>query len=97
VGFYFNLRKKTNKLFSTSLYKMDYLIEDRRNPPPFIKKKLVQVPEAYYDFIDIFSKAASDLLPPHRSYDYKIILEKENILTYSPLYKMSLKKLKILK
>jgi hypothetical protein len=29
VGFYFNLRKKTNKFFSTSLYEVDRLIENR--------------------------------------------------------------------
>jgi hypothetical protein len=47
--------------------------------------------------MDIFSKAASDILPPHRSYDHKIILEKENTLTYSPLYKISLEELETLK
>jgi hypothetical protein len=97
VGFYFNLRKKTNELFSTSLYKVDRLIEDYRNFLFFIKKELAQVPEAYHDFINIFSKVASDLLPPHRSYDYKIILKKENTLTYSPLYKISFKELETLK
>jgi hypothetical protein len=97
VGFYFNLRKKTNELFSTSLYEVDRLIEDRRNFSPPTEEELAQVPEAYHDFIDIFSKAASDLLPPHRSYDHKIILEKENTLTYSPLYKISLEELEILK
>jgi transposase InsO family protein len=97
VGFHFNLRKKTNELFSTSLYEVDRLIEDRRNPPPPTEEELAQVPEAYHDYMDVFSKAASDLLPPHRSYDHKIILEKENTLTYSPLYKMSLEELETLK
>jgi hypothetical protein len=97
VGFYFNLRKKTNELFSTSFYKVDRLIKNRRNSSPPTEKELAQVPETYYDFIDVFFKAASDLLPPHRSYDYKIILEKENILTYSPLYKIFLEELEILK
>jgi hypothetical protein len=76
---------------------VDRLIEDRYNPSSFIEEELAQIPEAYYDFINIFFKTASDLLPPHRSYDYKIILEKENILTYSPLYKISLKELEIFK
>ena len=97
VGFYFNLRKKTNELFSTSLYEVDRLIEDRRNFSPPTEEELAQVPEAYHDYMDVFSKAASDLLPPHRSYDHKIILEKENTLTYSPLYKMSLEELETLK
>jgi hypothetical protein len=97
VGFYFNLRKKTNKFFSTSFYKIDYLIENRRNFSPLIEEELAQVPEAYHDFINIFFKTASDLLSSHRSYDHKIILEKENILIYNPLYKMFLKELEILK
>jgi hypothetical protein len=97
MGFYFNLRKKTNELFSTSFYKIDRLIKNHRNSPPPTEEELAQVPEIYYDFIDILSKAASDLLPPHRSYDYKIILEKENTLTYSPLYKIFLEELEILK
>ena len=97
MGFYFNLRKKTNELFSTNLYKIDRLIKNRRNFLPSTEEELVQVPEIYYDFIDIFSKAASDLLSPHRFYDHKIILEKENILTYSPLYKISLEELETLK
>jgi hypothetical protein len=40
VGFYFNLRKKINELFSTSLYEMDRLIEDRRQSLLFIEEKL---------------------------------------------------------
>jgi hypothetical protein len=97
MGFYYNFKRRTNKLFSTSLYKIDRLIEDRLNFFLSIKKELAHVPEAYRDFIDIFSKTVSDRLPPHRSYDHKIVLEKENTLTYSPLYKISLEELETLK
>jgi hypothetical protein len=97
IGFYYNFKRRTNELFSTSFYKIDRLIKDRLNLSSPIKKKLAYVPEAYRDFMDIFSKIASDRLPPHRSYDYKIVLEKENILTYSPLYKISLEELETLK
>jgi hypothetical protein len=97
MGFHYNLKRRTNELFSTSFYEIDRLIENRLNSFSPIKKKLVHVPETYRDFIDIFSKAASDRLPPHRSYDYKIALEKENILIYSPLYKIFLEKLETLK
>jgi hypothetical protein len=55
------------------------------------------VPNNYKDFIDIFSKIESDKLPPHRSYDYKITLKSDNILKYSPLYKISIKELETLK
>ena len=33
------------------------------------------VPEAYQDFSDLFSKAKADTLAPHRPYDLKIALE----------------------
>ncbi|KAI1000212.1 hypothetical protein K3495_g7982 [Podosphaera aphanis] len=54
-----------------------------------------QVLEHYPDFSDVFPKAESDVLPPHRSYDHKIVLEGEGekALKYSPLYKMSLEEL----
>ena len=47
------------------------------------------MPKEYSEFKDTFSKAASDKLPPHRPYDHKITLERENDLGYSPLYKMT--------
>ena len=47
----------------------------------------------------MFSKAKSDILPPHRSYDHKIVLEEDTkkLLKYSPLYKMSLDELEAIK
>jgi hypothetical protein len=62
VDFHHNLKNENNELFSTSLYEIDRIIEERRNILAFIKKKLAYVPEAYKDFIDIFFKAASDKL-----------------------------------
>ena len=47
------------------------------------------LPKRYQDLKHIFSKAASDKLPPHRPYDHKIELEAENTLSYCPLYKQS--------
>ena len=32
-------------------------------------------PEKYYDLFDVFSEKNSDMLPFHRKYDHKIILE----------------------
>ena len=45
----------------------------------------------------MFSKAASDQLPPHRSYDHRIPLESENTLGYSPLWHQSTDELKAIK
>ena len=46
-----------------------------------------KLPYRHWKFKDIFSKAASDILPPYQPYDYKIEIEpdKEDTLGYSPL------------
>jgi hypothetical protein len=97
VDFHYNLKIKDNKLFSINLHKIDRIIDNRRDFLVFIKEELAYVPDAYKDFIDIFLKTAFDKLPPYRSYDYKITLESENILKYSLLYKISIKKLETFK
>lgn len=57
------------------------------------------VPSKYSDFYSVFSKEESNKLPPHRPHDHKIVLEPgaEKELTYSPLYKMSLTELEVVK
>jgi hypothetical protein len=57
------------------------------------------IPDKYADYTHVFSKAESDILPPHRPYDHKIHLEAdgEKALKYSPLYKMSLEELETVK
>jgi hypothetical protein len=97
VGFYYNLKNADNELFSTSLYKIDRIIDKGCYSIIFIKKELAYVPNIYKDFIDVFFKIESDKLPPHRFYDYKITLENDNILKYSPLYKIFIKELETLK
>jgi hypothetical protein len=47
--------------------------------------------------MDVFFKQASDTLPPHRSYDYKIELEDDHSLGHASLYKISLEKLQAAK
>jgi len=50
-----------------------------------VKQKL---PHQHWKFKDVFSKAVSDILPPYQPYNHKIKikLDKEDILSYSPLY-----------
>jgi hypothetical protein len=57
------------------------------------------IPDKYMDYTYVFSKKESDLLPPYRLYDYKIELESdsEKSLKYSPLYKISIEELEIVK
>jgi hypothetical protein len=57
------------------------------------------VPDLYIKYINVFLKAASNILPPYRIYNYKIQLKKEvkGNLRYSPLYKITIAKLKAIK
>ncbi|KAI0993957.1 hypothetical protein K3495_g14228 [Podosphaera aphanis] len=41
-----------------------------------------KIPSNYHNVLDVFSKVASDVLPPNRIYDHKIELEKDNALKY---------------
>jgi hypothetical protein len=99
-----NYRQADNKLFSTSLYELDYIINKKKKTHSntisivLIKENLSRLLIIYTRFIDIFSKLILDQLLLYRSYDYKIILEsdkKEPI--YSLLYKISAKKLEAMK
>jgi transposase InsO family protein len=60
------------------------LLEISESSPPALT-----MPLAYAEFSDVASKEASNVLPPHRTYDHKIQLEGTNTLGYSPLYKMT--------
>ena len=55
------------------------------------------IPEEYYDFLDVFSRAESDKLPPYRLYDHKIDLIPGKEPGYGPLYGMSQAELRVLK
>jgi hypothetical protein len=52
---------------------------------------------SYCLYIEDFSKAALDVLPPRRSYDHKIKLEADHTLGYRPLYSHSTEELIVLK
>ena len=88
-----------NEVFSTSLYEIDRILDDRAEDTTTedTPTKVPTIPAAYSEFEDVFSKEASDILPPHRTYDHKITLDKPNTLGYSPLYKMSVTELKEVK
>ena len=47
------------------------------------------VPEAYWDFSDVFSKAKADTLAPHRPYNLKITLEDGAMPPQPPIYSLS--------
>jgi hypothetical protein len=75
IGFHFNIYQRDNKVFITSLYKIDQIISEKEEgPAKETDKELVK----YLLFIyllghkDAFLKVALDILPPHQTYNYKI-------------------------
>jgi len=97
IGFYQNLKRPNTVAFITSLYEIDQIIKDKEalacnqlsGESKLTDKELVEqkLPYQYQEFKDVFSKAVSNILPPHWPYDYKIEIkpDKENTLSYSPL------------
>jgi hypothetical protein len=91
---HYNLRTPDNEVFRTSLYEIDQMLEpDQEETEELLEK----VPKEYHSYLDVFSKAASDTLAPHRPYDHKIELESPNNLGFSPLYKMTTEELETVK
>ena len=89
IAFYFNIYRKDNEVFITSLYEINRIINEREEEiAKETDKELVKrlFPTIYVRYKGAFSKAALDELPPYRTYDYKIQLEANYSLGYSPLY-----------
>ena len=58
---------------------------------------LLDVPEEYHDFTDVFSKAKADTPAPHQPYDLKITLEDGKEPPQPPIYPLSTSELKTLR
>ena len=97
IGFHQNLVQPNTIAFTTSLYKLNRLIEEKealahnqlnRKKTEFMDEELInqKLPNWYKEFKDVFSKAVSNTLPPHQLYNHKIKikLDKENTLGFSP-------------
>ena len=68
IAFYFNIYRRDNKVFTTSLYKIDWIINKREEEQvEEIDKELVKhlLPTIYTGYKDVFLKAALDKLPPY--------------------------------
>ena len=111
-AFYLNMKRSNNVVFTTSLYEIDRILEERQSQeadlaegdqqPDETELQWLQrvLPNDYKDFADVFSKEASNVLPPHRSYDHKIQIDDPKALEslgYSPLYHQSTDELKEIK
>jgi len=73
--FHFNIYQKDNEVFITSLYKINRIINKRKEK--LIKetnKELVKrlLPTIYTKYKNAFLRAALDKLPPYQIYNYKI-------------------------
>ena len=107
VGFHRTIAQPEVQPFVTSLYEIDRIIEEKEaetireqaTQDELTNKELItqKLPPCAHDLADIFSKAASDVLPPHRKYDLKIELEKGHNLGISPLYQYSAEELRTCK
>jgi hypothetical protein len=75
IGFYFNIYQKDNEVFITSLYKIDWIINEKeeglaKESNEELVKRLL--PTYLLSYRDVFLKVALDILPPHQIYNYKI-------------------------
>ena len=68
IVFHFNIYRRDNKVFITSLYKINRIINKREEKPAKeTNKELVKrlLPTIYMGYKDIFLKVALDELPPY--------------------------------
>jgi len=59
--------------------------------------EIIDIPEAYRDLMEVFSKIYADKLPPHRLTDCKIVLQKDATLHYGPIYPITEEETQVLK
>ena len=99
IAFHYSMKRADNEAFNASLYKINCILEERKEigKNQDLEPEQEDVPKIYKEYLDAFSKKASDILAPHKSYNYKIILESENKLGFSPLYKMTTEELETCK
>jgi hypothetical protein len=89
AAFHRHIRNKKSTVFVTSLSEIEKVLEEKQRleideaEEQEIKQTL---PACYHMFVVVFSKKASNTLPPIRSSNHRVKLEKENPLGVSPLY-----------
>jgi hypothetical protein len=67
-GLHFNMKRKENEFFTTTLYEIDRVLEDKRlfgDDPDNVELLRARLPPVYQEYRDVFSKAAADQLPKH--------------------------------
>jgi len=106
---YRSLAKRSNvTTFAITVTEIDRLLKTARNKPENVnlqelsheetlKEVKAKLPSKYHDYLDVFDRAMTDQLPPHRPYDHKIELTDEGTPPRSRLYHMSDYKLQKMK
>jgi hypothetical protein len=82
-------RNEKNSIFRLTIYEIDKALKDESEPETEEDKIRQLVPEEYHEFLPLFNKAVADVLPPHRSYDHRILLKENFDPPFGPLYSMS--------
>ncbi|KAJ5290754.1 gag/polymerase/env polyprotein [Penicillium angulare] len=89
-GFHRHQQEEGTEVFVSSLQQIEKVLDEMEDSAELddVKQK---VPHHYHDYADVFSKKASDAIPPYRKgVDCEIRLEGEGFDPgYCPLYKMS--------
>ena len=71
-----------------SLYEIDCILEEQLKAEGQDDKQVAkELLQQHTGYTDVFSKAASDVLPIHRPHDHKIILEKKATSDTAPCTK----------
>ena len=93
--FTYLVKQKNVEIFAISMRNIKYQLEKTTKTPTDPK---TMVPEEYHEFLDVFSKEASDTLSEHSKYDYRIrFLESYKNHGNSPLRAISKPKLQFVK
>lgn len=89
------------EVFTTSLHEIERAIDDLMSEEQVTDVDLGQIPQQYREFADVFSKAASDSMPPSRPCDHSVMLTPESDPTcavgHAPLYKQMKEQLEAVK
>jgi hypothetical protein len=65
AAFQHHLNNKNSETFVISLYEIDQIIKDKTEVSEEEQTKLCPViPECYHDYLNVFLKEASNILPP---------------------------------
>jgi transposase InsO family protein len=107
VPFHRQSKREGTEVFVTSLHEIEAEIKDQRDQNlrqewDDDEQEILEVlPKEYHEFRDVFSKKASDQLPPSRECDHRIELEEGKVVAqevgYSPLRKHTLEELEAVK